>query len=284
MCCASAAPRWACRSARRWFSSTASCPKTLPIAANRPANWRRRCASCPHRGSAFSKTAPGCGTPRTPTPWPGGWRRVWQKAPVCRRFSRCRPTASFVHLPSRVEAGLRERGWLFYNFIGAGGARLMCGWDTAPETVDRLLATSATWRRDRPHERLALLSAVRRRFERQRFRRICRDSSAAPTAVSCIGTIRRRCWRRWSNTRSDRAGAQPRLGCGCVRADHRFSRTRRGSGGRRRARGQGRTGLDATAVTLIGVYPFARKHEVIIAYHVLAEGEIRSTRNSPNSG
>ncbi|MEF8699047.1 MAG: NUDIX domain-containing protein [Candidatus Accumulibacter sp. UW26] len=34
-------------------------------------------------------------------------------------------------------------------------------------------------------------------------------------------------------------------------------------------------GLAATAVTLIGVYAFARKHEVIIAYHVLAEGEIR---------
>ncbi|MBL8425717.1 MAG: NUDIX hydrolase, partial [Candidatus Accumulibacter phosphatis] len=34
-------------------------------------------------------------------------------------------------------------------------------------------------------------------------------------------------------------------------------------------------GLDAVAVTLIGVYPFARKHEVIIAYHVLACGEIR---------
>lgn len=34
-------------------------------------------------------------------------------------------------------------------------------------------------------------------------------------------------------------------------------------------------GLDALAVTLIGVYPFARKHEVIIAYHVLAGGEIR---------
>ena len=34
-------------------------------------------------------------------------------------------------------------------------------------------------------------------------------------------------------------------------------------------------GLDATAVTLIGVYPFARKHEVIVAYHVRAEGEIR---------
>ncbi len=34
-------------------------------------------------------------------------------------------------------------------------------------------------------------------------------------------------------------------------------------------------GLKAGAITLIGVYPFTRKHEVILAYHVLAEGEIR---------
>ena len=34
-------------------------------------------------------------------------------------------------------------------------------------------------------------------------------------------------------------------------------------------------GLDVTTVELIGVYPFARKHEVIIAYHVVAGGEIR---------
>ncbi|MCP5230118.1 low specificity L-threonine aldolase [Accumulibacter sp.] len=45
----------------------------------------------------------------------------------------------FVHLPALVEQGLRARGWLFYTFIGAGGARFMCAWDTAPETVDRLL-------------------------------------------------------------------------------------------------------------------------------------------------
>ena len=45
----------------------------------------------------------------------------------------------FVRLPGRIEEGLRERGWLFYNFIGAGGVRFMCGWDTAPETVDRLV-------------------------------------------------------------------------------------------------------------------------------------------------
>lgn len=33
--------------------------------------------------------------------------------------------------------------------------------------------------------------------------------------------------------------------------------------------------LDASAVSLIGVYPFERRNEVIIAYHVVAAGEIR---------
>ena len=32
--------------------------------------------------------------------------------------------------------------------------------------------------------------------------------------------------------------------------------------------------LDAQAVSLIGIYPFQRKNEVIIAYHVAASGEI----------
>ncbi len=33
--------------------------------------------------------------------------------------------------------------------------------------------------------------------------------------------------------------------------------------------------LDAQQVSLIGVYPFQRKNEVIIAYHVVATGEVR---------
>jgi NADH pyrophosphatase NudC (nudix superfamily) len=35
------------------------------------------------------------------------------------------------------------------------------------------------------------------------------------------------------------------------------------------------TALATTSATLIGVYDFVRKNEVIIAYHVMAEGEIR---------
>ena len=35
------------------------------------------------------------------------------------------------------------------------------------------------------------------------------------------------------------------------------------------------TNLDADRIELIGVYPFARKNELIIAYHVQASGEVR---------
>ena len=46
----------------------------------------------------------------------------------------------FASLPLPVQEGLRERGWRFYTFIGAGGCRFMCAWDTTPERVDALLA------------------------------------------------------------------------------------------------------------------------------------------------
>lgn len=46
----------------------------------------------------------------------------------------------FCELPLPVLDGLHARGWRFYTFIGAGGARFMCGWDTLPTSVDALLA------------------------------------------------------------------------------------------------------------------------------------------------
>lgn len=51
--------------------------------------------------------------------------------------------AVFVELPDAVQTKLREKGWRFYTFLGATGCRLMCAWDTAPETVDRFLADLA---------------------------------------------------------------------------------------------------------------------------------------------
>ena len=46
----------------------------------------------------------------------------------------------FVELPTPILDGLRAKGWRFYTFIGAGGARFMCAWDTTPQSVDALLA------------------------------------------------------------------------------------------------------------------------------------------------
>lgn len=46
----------------------------------------------------------------------------------------------FVTLPPPIIPKLRARGWRFYEFIGNGGVRLMCSWDTAEEDVLALAA------------------------------------------------------------------------------------------------------------------------------------------------
>lgn len=45
----------------------------------------------------------------------------------------------FVEMPKHIIDGMHERGWHFYTFIGEGGCRLMCSWDTTPETVEAFL-------------------------------------------------------------------------------------------------------------------------------------------------
>lgn len=42
----------------------------------------------------------------------------------------------FAVLPQPSIEALWARGWKFYTFIGAGGCRLMCAWDTRPEDVE----------------------------------------------------------------------------------------------------------------------------------------------------
>ncbi|MEZ5845105.1 MAG: beta-eliminating lyase-related protein, partial [Hyphomicrobiaceae bacterium] len=49
----------------------------------------------------------------------------------------------FAEIPEQVQAGLRGKGWAFYTFVPPLGCRLMCAWDTTPETVDRLAADLA---------------------------------------------------------------------------------------------------------------------------------------------
>ena len=56
---------------------------------------------------------------------------------ITRMFPR-EANAVFVDMPRLVIDALRERGWRFYTFIGDGGARFMCSWDTQDADVDAL--------------------------------------------------------------------------------------------------------------------------------------------------
>jgi threonine aldolase len=51
--------------------------------------------------------------------------------------------AVFATLPAGAAAALRARGWRFYDFIGSGGVRFMCAWDTTAEDVDTFAADVA---------------------------------------------------------------------------------------------------------------------------------------------
>jgi threonine aldolase len=51
--------------------------------------------------------------------------------------------AVFVDMPAELCSRLKERGWHFYSFIGAGGARFMCSWETTEIDVQELAADIA---------------------------------------------------------------------------------------------------------------------------------------------
>ncbi|MCX7405751.1 MAG: low specificity L-threonine aldolase [Planctomycetia bacterium] len=48
--------------------------------------------------------------------------------------------AVFVKMPTALAAGLRGRGWCFYDFIGSGGCRFMCSWATTDADIDAVLS------------------------------------------------------------------------------------------------------------------------------------------------
>ena len=52
-------------------------------------------------------------------------------------------TVVFVELPKPAIQAMFAKGWLFYNFIGEGGCRLMCSWDTQEEDVRAFAADLA---------------------------------------------------------------------------------------------------------------------------------------------
>ena len=46
----------------------------------------------------------------------------------------------FLQLSEPAIAALTGLGWRFYTFIGSGGARFMCSWDTEQDRVRQLAA------------------------------------------------------------------------------------------------------------------------------------------------
>lgn len=47
--------------------------------------------------------------------------------------------AVFIKLPEAVVNALRAKNWLFYNFIGTEGVRLMCSWASTQTRIDQLV-------------------------------------------------------------------------------------------------------------------------------------------------
>ncbi|NEP18339.1 MAG: low specificity L-threonine aldolase [Leptolyngbya sp. SIO4C1] len=45
----------------------------------------------------------------------------------------------FIDMPPLLIEALREKGWHFYTFIGEGGARLMCAWNSTFERIDEFV-------------------------------------------------------------------------------------------------------------------------------------------------
>lgn len=46
----------------------------------------------------------------------------------------------FLAVPPRAQQYLRDSGWTFYTFIGEGGVRFVCSWNTSAELIDILIS------------------------------------------------------------------------------------------------------------------------------------------------
>jgi threonine aldolase len=67
-----------------------------------------------------------------------------EKIPGITLMSPCQANAVFTEMSSHAATALRAAGWHFYSFIGTGGARFMCSWQTTEEDVDKLVAAVRT--------------------------------------------------------------------------------------------------------------------------------------------
>jgi len=66
-------------------------------------------------------------------------RRVKDIPGVTLKFPR-EANALFLELPGDLAEKLKALGWKFYSFIGAGGARFLCSWETTEAEIDSLAA------------------------------------------------------------------------------------------------------------------------------------------------
>jgi threonine aldolase len=73
-------------------------------------------------------------------------RRLWERISETQSNKLMAPVESnavFIELDAGIQQRLHQRGWQFYPW-GDTGCRLMCAWDTAPDTVDRFAADLAS--------------------------------------------------------------------------------------------------------------------------------------------
>ncbi|TSK08265.1 MAG: low specificity L-threonine aldolase [Geobacter sp.] len=63
-----------------------------------------------------------------------------KKIPQVRIMFESQANSVFLEMAPEALEALRAKGWHFYTFIGSGGARFMCSWDTKVEEVARLVA------------------------------------------------------------------------------------------------------------------------------------------------
>jgi threonine aldolase len=73
-------------------------------------------------------------------------RRLWHglsRVPGVDPMAPVESNAVFVRMPAGVAGRLRHKGWRFHPW--GDGFRLMCAWDTAPETVDTFVEDAASY-------------------------------------------------------------------------------------------------------------------------------------------
>ncbi len=66
------------------------------------------------------------------------------KIPGVSLMEKVEANAIFAHIPPKLQAAVRAKGWRFYTFVGETGCRLMCAWDTTTDVVDRFSSDLAT--------------------------------------------------------------------------------------------------------------------------------------------